>query len=213
MRIKAIDAAADADDAGQILGALTADATDLLPRGADFEARLLELLDHVRVEIGGLDTAPPELTGQVEAAITEFRRVARGIHPSVLADHGLAAALGSLLETVARPTTLKAADLPRFPAHIEACVYSCLAKLLGNWPDGEAHVLIAVSARDGRLGVILFDPETSDFSHIATAAEWEAVATRIAVLNGTLAASPNFGGLIITIDVPATKPVTVRTPS
>lgn len=116
---------------------------------------------------------------------------------------GLAVLLGSLLETVERPTTLKVADLPRIPARVEACVYFCLATLLHGWPAGEARLLISVSVRDGRLGVVLFDPETSDFSHVATAAGWEVVVNRIAALNGTVASSPNFGGLVVTIDVPA----------
>ncbi|WP_194922092.1 hypothetical protein [Catenulispora rubra] len=102
-----------------------------------------------------------------------------------------------------RPATLKAADLPRFPAHIEACVDSCLAILLRDWPPGEARLLISLSAQNGRLGVVLFDPEASDFSHIATTARWQLVANRIAALNGTLAVSPNFGGLVITIGIPA----------
>lgn len=115
---------------------------------------------------------------------------------------GLGPALGSLLETVRRRTTLKAADLPRFPARVEDGVHFCLATLLRGWPDGRTRVLISVSARDGRLGVVLFDPETTDIAHIATAAGWEAVAGRIAALKGTVASGPNFGGLIITIDIP-----------
>lgn len=114
-----------------------------------------------------------------------------------------AATLSSLLQTVQRPTILKATGLPRFPAHVESCVYFCLATLLRDWPPGEARVLVSLAAHDGRLGVVLFDPEASDISHIATTAVWGAVANRIAALNGTLAASPNFGGLIITIDIPA----------
>jgi len=126
--------------------------------------------------------------------------------PKALADRGLAAALGALLDTVVRPTTLKAADLPRLPARVEVCVYSCLATLLHGWPRGETRVLISVSLRDGRLGVVLFDPEATDFAHIATAAGWAVVVNRAAALGGTLASSPNFGGLIITLDVPAAEP-------
>ena len=103
-----------------------------------------------------------------------------------------------------RPTTLKATDLPRVPAHIESCIDFCLTTLLRDWPPGEARLLISLSTQDGRLGVVLFDPEASDFSHIATTARWQLVANHIATLNGTLTASPNFGGLIITIDIPAT---------
>ncbi|MEY9927746.1 hypothetical protein ABH926_002380 [Catenulispora sp. GP43] len=115
---------------------------------------------------------------------------------------GLGATLGALLETVQRRTMLKAADLPRFPARVEDGIQFCLATLLRGWPDGETRVLISVSTGDGRLGVVLFDPETSDISHIATAAGWEAVAGRIASLKGTVASAPNFGGLVVTIDIP-----------
>lgn len=118
----------------------------------------------------------------------------------------LTTALTTLLDTVERPTTLKAADLPPLPARVEVCVYSCLATLLHGWPGGQTRVLISVSARDGRLGVVLFDPEATDFAHIATAAGWEVVVNRVAALGGTLTSSPNFGGLIITLDVPVAEP-------
>ena len=117
-------------------------------------------------------------------------------------DHDLTAALGSMLNTVKRRTTLKAAGLPRFSARVEDCVHFCLATLLRDWPDGETRVLISISARGGRLGVVLFDPESSDFSHIATSSGWEAVVNRVAALNGTVSSSPNFGGLVVTIDLP-----------
>ena len=130
--------------------------------------------------------------------------MASGPSPTPPDPTNLAATLGTLLQTVPRPTTLKAADLPRFPPLIETSVDFCLTALLRDWPPGEARLLIALSAQGGRLGVVLFDPEASDISHIATTARWQVVANRIAALNGTLAASPNFGGLIITIDIPAT---------
>ena len=132
----------------------------------------------------------------VAAAGAEGRRA-----PEV-GERGLGAALGVLVEGVARPIVLKAGGLPRFSARVEDCVYFCLATLLRGWPDGEERVLISVSVRDGRLGVVVFDPEVSDFAHVASPAGWEAVAGRVAALNGTLASGPNFGGLVVTIDVP-----------
>lgn len=155
----------------------------------------------MRIKAVGAVAGMAGVAGVAAAAGPDDRR-----RPRALTDHGLAAALGKLLETVQRPTRLKAADLPRLPARVEACVYSCLATLLHGWPSGETRVLISVSARDGRLRVILFDPEATDFAHIATAAGWEVVVNRVAALGGTLASSPNFGGLIITLDVPAAEP-------
>jgi hypothetical protein len=111
-----------------------------------------------------------------------------------------------LLETVERPTALEVADLPRYPARIEACVYFCLATMLRRWPDGEARLRIGVSAVDGRLRVTLFDPQASAISDVATPAVLEAADDRISALDGTLISSSEADGLRIVIDVPATEP-------
>jgi len=157
-------------------------------------------------EIAGMQEALPAMTAEVDGVITRFRRVVRGVYPSVLVDHGLQAALGNLLETVERPTALEVADLPRCPARIEACVYFCLATMLRRWPDGEARLRIAVSAVDERLRVTLFDPQASAISDVATPAVLEAANDRISALDGTLISSSESDGLHIFIDVPATEP-------
>jgi hypothetical protein len=146
------------------------------------------------------------MTGEVDGVITRFRRVVRGVYPSVLVDHGLEAALGNLLETVERPTALEVGALPRCPAQIEACVYFCLATLLRGWPDGDARVRISVSAAGGRLGVRLVDPQASDITEVATSTVLEAAGDRIAALDGTLTSSIEPGGLHIVIDVPVVEP-------
>ena len=157
-------------------------------------------------EIAGMQDALPAMTGEVEGVITRFRRVVRGVYPSVLVDHGLEAALGNLLETVERPTTLEVGDVPRCPAQIEACVYFCLATMVRGWPDGEARLRIAVTAVEDRLRVTMVDPQASEMSDIATPAVLEAAGDRIAALDGTLTSSTDSDGLHIEIDVPATEP-------
>jgi hypothetical protein len=156
-------------------------------------------------EIAGLEDALPAMTGEVDEVITRFRRVVRGVYPSVLVDHGLAAALGNLLETVERPTALEVGELPRYPAQIEACVYFCLATLLRGWPDGDSRLRIAVHAADGRIGVRLVDPQAADLADVVTPAALETAGDRIAALNGTLTSGAGPGGLHIVIDVAATE--------
>jgi signal transduction histidine kinase len=167
---------------------------------------LVTRMTRLHEEIAGLEDALPAMTGEVDGVITRFRRVVRGVYPSVLVDHGLEAALGNLLETVERPTTLEVGALPRYPAQIEACVYFCLDALLRGWPDGDARVRISVSAADDRLGVRLVDPQACDLADVATPAVLEAARDRIAALDGTLTSSSEPGGLHIVIDVPATEP-------
>lgn len=157
-------------------------------------------------EIAGMQEALPAMTGEVDGVITRFRRVVRGVYPSVLVDHGLEAALGNLLETVERPTALEVADLPRYPARIEACVYFCLATMLRRWPDGEPRLRIAVSAVDERLRVTLLDPQASAIADVATPAVLEAANDRISALDGTLISGSESDGLHIFIEVPATEP-------
>jgi hypothetical protein len=167
---------------------------------------LIGRMSGLHAEIAGMQDALPAMTGEVEGVITRFRRVVRGVYPSVLVDHGLEAALGNLLETVERPTALEAGEVPRCPAQIEACVYFCLATMVRAWPDGDARLRIAVSAADDRLRVTMFDPQASEMSDIATPAVLEAAGDRIAALDGTLTSNTDSDGLHIEIDVPATEP-------
>ncbi|MEY9908687.1 signal transduction histidine kinase [Catenulispora sp. MAP12-49] len=157
-------------------------------------------------EIAGMRDELPSMIAEAETVITRFRRVVRGVYPSVLADHGLQAALGNLLETVERPTALDAEDLPRCPARIEACVYFCLATMVRGWPDGDERLRIAVTAVQDRLRVTLTDPQASDMADVATTAVLEAAGDRIAALDGTLTATTESDGLHLVIDVPATEP-------
>jgi hypothetical protein len=157
-------------------------------------------------QIAGMQDELPAMIGAVEGVITRFRRVVRGVYPSVLADHGLEAALGNLLETVERPTTLEAGGLARCPDQIEACVYFCLATMLRGWPDGEARLRIAVSAAGNRLRVTLVDSQASDLADVVTPAVREAAGDRIAAVDGVLTSSTGSDGLRVVIDVPTTEP-------
>ena len=167
---------------------------------------LIGRMSGLHEEIAGMQEALPAMTGEVEGVITRFRRVVRGVYPSVLVDHGLQAALGNLLETVERPTALDVGEVPRCPARIEACVYFCLATMLRGWPDGEERLRITVSAVDDRLRVTLVDPQASEISEVAAPAVLEAAGDRIGALDGTMTSSADSDGLHIEIDVPATEP-------
>ena len=65
-------------------------------------------------------------------AITEMRQVARGIHPPVLTDRGLDAALSALAAASPVPVQVTV-DLPRRPAAtLEAIAYFCVSEALTN---------------------------------------------------------------------------------
>ncbi|AWZ09894.1 MULTISPECIES: sensor histidine kinase [unclassified Streptomyces] len=105
-----------------------------------------------------------EAHGEVKIALQELRDLARGIHPAVLTDRGLDAALSSVAARCAVPVRV-AVDLPARPAAaIEGIAYFTVSELLQNiskhagartasvdvWKSGE-RLLIQVTD-DGRGG-------------------------------------------------------------
>lgn len=65
-------------------------------------------------------------------AITEMRQVARGIHPPVLTDRGLDAALSALAARSPVPVEVRVAVAPRPSPTIEAIAYFCVSEALTN---------------------------------------------------------------------------------
>ena len=73
-----------------------------------------------------------EAHGEVKVALQELRDLARGIHPAVLTDRGLDAALSSLAARCTVPVKVTA-DLPARPAAaIEGIAYFTVSELLQN---------------------------------------------------------------------------------
>ncbi|MFD7627153.1 sensor histidine kinase [Streptomyces sp. NPDC059851] len=85
-----------------------------------------------------------EAHGEVKLALQELRDLARGIHPAVLTDRGLDAALSSVAARCTVPVKV-AVDLPERPAAaIEGIAYFTVSELLQN---------ISKHSRAGRAGV------------------------------------------------------------
>ncbi|MFJ6696119.1 sensor histidine kinase [Streptomyces sp. NPDC091272] len=73
-----------------------------------------------------------EAHGEVKLALQELRDLARGIHPAVLTDRGLDAALSAIASRCTVPVTVNA-DLDRRPAEaIEGIAYFTVSELLQN---------------------------------------------------------------------------------
>ncbi|MFJ1591832.1 sensor histidine kinase [Kitasatospora albolonga] len=73
-----------------------------------------------------------EAHGEVKVALQELRDLARGIHPAVLTDRGLDAALSAIASRCTVPVTVSV-DLPGRPAEaIEGIAYFTVSELLQN---------------------------------------------------------------------------------
>lgn len=106
---------------------------------------------------------------QAELALEELRRTVRGIHPRVLVDHGLAAAVHELADRAPVPVTVDIALSDRLPAPVEAAAYFVVSEALTNtvrhagarraevhaWRDDDRLVLTVV---DDGVGGAMEEP-------------------------------------------------------
>jgi len=69
---------------------------------------------------------------EAKEAITELRELARGIHPAVLTQAGLAGAVQALAERSPVPVTITEVPQRRFPAAVEATAYFVVSEALAN---------------------------------------------------------------------------------
>jgi signal transduction histidine kinase len=110
--------------------------------------------------------ADPQLESLIESAskeareaLTELRELARGIHPAVLTETGLAGAIQALAERSPVPTTIITVPAGRFQTAIEATAYFVVSEALANVAKhamaGSAEVTIR--EQPGRLVVQVSD--------------------------------------------------------
>ncbi|MFE7133425.1 sensor histidine kinase [Streptomyces sp. NPDC057638] len=94
-----------------------------------------------------------EAHGEIKLALQELRDLARGIHPAVLTDRGLDAALSSIASRCTVPVTVEV-DLARRPAPaIEGIAYFTVSELLQNISKHARATKASVDVwySDGRL--------------------------------------------------------------
>jgi PAS domain S-box-containing protein len=73
------------------------------------------------------------VSDELSLALEELRELARGLHPAVLTDHGLGAALETLAERAPVPVRVDVAlDGQRLPEPVEAAAYYVVAEALTN---------------------------------------------------------------------------------
>ena len=100
-----------------------------------------------------------EAMAETEGALAELRLLARGIHPAILTNAGLAPAVRSLVNRSQIPVRVDALTDRRFPPNIEATAYFVIAEALTNAAK-HAHgsrASISIVASDDRLVVDVTD--------------------------------------------------------
>jgi signal transduction histidine kinase len=145
-----------------------------------------------------------EAHNEVKLALRELRDLARGIHPAVLTDRGLDAALSAVAAKCTVPVAV-GVDLPTRPsAPVEQAAYYCVSELLTNVSkhSGATRASVAVHAERDRLVAVVEDDGRggADPAHGTGLA---GLAERVRGVGGTLkVVSPKGGPTRVTVTLP-----------
>jgi len=144
---------------------------------------------------------------EAKAALAELRDLIRGLHPAVLEDRGLDAALSGVTARMPIPVRLTV-DLPRRPAPvIEAVAYFVVSEGLANIvKHAQATEAAVFVQRSGdRLHVIVTDDGVGG-ADPTRGTGLAGLARRAASVDGTLEIdSPPGGPTLLTVDLPCNR--------
>jgi signal transduction histidine kinase len=128
-------------------------------------------------------------------ALAELRDLVRGIHPSVLTDRGLDAAISGIGERCPMPVDVTVDLSVRPPAAQETAAYYVVAESLTNVTrhSRATHAAVDVALRDGRLVVTVTDDGCGGAAGVLGSG-LEGLRQRIEALDGTLTVESPRGG-------------------
>jgi signal transduction histidine kinase len=169
----------------------------------------------VAVELGALvqsatETGNPELAARARSAreqalqaTAELREMARGLHPAVLTQDGLEAAIGYLADRSTIPVRLSVAVGKRLAPEIEAMAYFVVSEGLVNAAKHAGAGLVVVRAQSTSAGLEL---ELSDDgcggASVRAGGGLEGLSDRLATLGARLALDSGPSGTTLGTTIP-----------
>ena len=145
-----------------------------------------------------------EIAVELRLAITELRELARGIHPAILSEEGLEAAVRSLTERATVPVRIHADLDGRLSEAVEATAYFVVSESLTNISKyaNAAGAEIQLTQRDRRLTISVIDDGVGG-AEPSRGSGLLGLRDRVAALGGTLEiSSPPGVGTRIYADIP-----------
>jgi signal transduction histidine kinase len=140
---------------------------------------------------------------EAKAALVELRNLVRGVHPPVLTDRGLDAALSGLAALSPVPVSVRVDVVPRPSASVEAIAYFVVAEALTNVAKHAqaTRAVVSVSRHRDVLAIVIrddgiggADPRGQGLSGLAD---------RVAGVDGRLSVdSPAGAGTVIEVELP-----------
>jgi signal transduction histidine kinase len=132
---------------------------------------------------------------EAEAALADLRAAVRGIHPRVLVDHGLEAAVREVADRMPLPVTLQLEVPVRLPGPIEAAAYFVVSEALANVAKHAQATMCEVSGRIDRDRLVITVQDNGiGGAQLGAGTGLTGLVTRLDALGGTLEVDSPPGG-------------------
>ena len=133
---------------------------------------------------------------QAEEALAELRGTIRGIHPQVLVDHGLAAAVHELADRADVPVTVDIRLPERLPPPVEQAAYFVVSEALTNVArhSGARRAGVHAWLRDDTFVLTVEDDGAGGATAAGAGTGLAGLGVRLEALGGTLRVTSPAGG-------------------
>jgi signal transduction histidine kinase len=155
---------------------------------------------------GGSEVATllDESSAELQASLDELRELARGLHPAVLIDQGLRAAIRILASRAPVPVEITTLPAEPLPAAVEIAVYYVVAEALTNVAKyaHATHATVSVAVTGPRVVVEVADDGVGG-AGVAAGSGLRGLSDRVAALDGRLGLESAPGaGTRLTAEIP-----------
>ncbi len=144
---------------------------------------------------------------EADQVLAELRELIRGIHPKVLSDHGLPAAVADAADRSAIPVDVDLALSGRLPQAVEAAAYFVVREALTNVArhSGASRAEVSGTHRDGRLFLEVRDNGRGG-ADAGAGTGLTGLADRVAALGGRISlSSPPGGPTLLRVEIPCVR--------
>jgi signal transduction histidine kinase len=163
-------------------------------------------LDAMGVKNEEAVAAADDASAELRVAIQELRELARGIHPAILTEAGLGAAITSLAERSAVPAAVRSLPDRRLPPAVEATAYFVVSEALANVAKHASATRASVGAEcDGATLRVEVGDDGVGGADDSRGSGISGLQDRVAAVGGRLTIdSPAGQGTLVVAEIPIT---------